>query len=82
LTPHVVTTFSLTKLPGATLLGMPMPRTITHPASTPTLSAARAHFGLSPRKKTLLVTGGSQGSVSINSTVQAVVEDILAAGWR
>ena len=82
LTRHVVTTFSLTKLPRATLLGMPMPRAITHPRSTPTLSVARKHFGLSPRKKTLLVTGGSQGSVSVNSTVQAVVGDILAAGWQ
>ena len=82
LTPHVVTTFSLTKLPGATLLGMPMPRSITHPDSSPTLASARTHFGLSPRRKTLLVTGGSQGSVSVNSTVQAVVGDILAAGWQ
>lgn len=82
LTSHVVTTFSLTKLPGARLLGMPMARRITHPKSPPTLSSAREHFGLSPRKKTLVVTGGSQGSVAINSTVQAVVGDILAAGWQ
>lgn len=31
LTRHVVTTFSLTRLPHARLLGMPMPRSITHP---------------------------------------------------
>ncbi len=82
LTPHVVTTFSLTKLPGAQLLGMPMLRSITHPQTIPTMSGARQHFGLLPRKKTLVVTGGSQGSVTINSTVQAVVGEILAAGWQ
>ena len=82
LTPHVVTTFSLTKLPGARLLGMPMFRSITHPRTAPTMSSARQHFGLSPRKKTLVVTGGSQGSVTVNSTVQSVVEDILATGWQ
>lgn len=82
LTPHVATTFSLTKLPGAQLLGMPMLRSITHPNSRPTMTMARQHFGLSPRKRTLVVTGGSQGSVTVNSTVQAVVEDILATGWQ
>ena len=82
LTHYVVTTFSLTKLPRARLLGMPMPRSITHPESTPTVSEARSHFGLSPRKKTLVVTGGSQGSVSINSTVHDVVSDVLKGGWQ
>lgn len=82
LTSHVVTTFSLTKLPHARVLGMPMPRAITHPSRRLSASEARAHFGLSPRKKTLLVTGGSQGSASINATVQSVVEDIVDAGWQ
>lgn len=82
LTQHVVTTFSLTKLPGANLLGMPMARSITHPEARRSPSVARQHFGLSPRKKTLLVTGGSQGSVTLNSTIEAVVEDIVAAGWQ
>lgn len=82
LTPHVVTTFSLTKLPRARLLGMPMPRSITHPKTPPKPSLAREHFGLSPRKKTLLVTGGSQGSVTINSTLDAVVDDIVSTGWQ
>lgn len=82
LTRHVVTTFSLTQLPGASLLGMPMSRSITHPQKRPTPSASRTHFGLSPRKKTLVVTGGSQGSVTINSTIDAVVDDVLSAGWQ
>jgi len=69
-------------LPRARLLGIPMPRSITHPESTPTVSEARSHFGLSPRKKTLVVTGGSQGSVSINSTVHDVVSDVLKGGWQ
>jgi UDP-N-acetylglucosamine--N-acetylmuramyl-(pentapeptide) pyrophosphoryl-undecaprenol N-acetylglucosamine transferase len=82
LTKHVVTTFSLTKLPGASLLGMPMSRAITHPERRPTPSPSRTHFGLAARKKTLVVTGGSQGSVTINSTIDSVVDDVLRAGWQ
>mgnify|MGYP001027582732 CR=1 FL=1 len=82
LTRHVVTTFSMTNLPGAKLLGMPMARAITHPTTRTSVSDARKHFGLSARKKTLVVTGGSQGSVTINSTIEAVAADLLAAGWQ
>ena len=82
LTRYVVTTFSRTPLPHARVLGMPMPRSISHPDSPPRVSAARQHFGLSPRTKTLLVTGGSQGSVAINSTLEAVVDDVVASGWQ
>jgi len=82
LTPFVVTTFSRTKLPGSRLLGMPLNRSITHPEKKPGVMAARQHFGLAPRTKTVLVTGGSQGSVTINSTVERVVEQILELGWQ
>jgi UDP-N-acetylglucosamine--N-acetylmuramyl-(pentapeptide) pyrophosphoryl-undecaprenol N-acetylglucosamine transferase len=82
LTRYVVTTFSLTRLPHARLLGMPMSRSITDPALRTNASAARKHLGLKPRTKTLVVTGGSQGSVTLNSTVESVAEDILALGWQ
>lgn len=82
LTPYVVTTFSLTRLPHARLLGMPMARAITAPTEKVTVGAARSHFGLKPRVKTLLVTGGSQGAVTLNSTIEIVAQDILALGWQ
>jgi len=82
LTRRVVTTFSLTRLKGSTLLGMPMARAITHPGTRPTASSARRELGLSPRKKTLLVTGGSQGAHTLNSCLEAVARDVLATGWQ
>lgn len=44
----------------------------------------RGSLGLDPAKKTLLVTGGSQGAVSINRTVLRAVKDHAAAfdGWQ
>jgi len=81
-TPYVVTTFSRTRLPGAELLGMPMNRLITHPEKKVGALAARKHFGLAGQTKTLLVTGGSQGSVTMNGTVGMVVPEILALGWQ
>jgi len=81
-TRYIVTTFSQTRLPHARLLGMPMARSITHPVSKISVAAARKHFGLDTGKKTLLVTGGSQGSVTINKTTEAVVSEVLALGWQ
>jgi UDP-N-acetylglucosamine--N-acetylmuramyl-(pentapeptide) pyrophosphoryl-undecaprenol N-acetylglucosamine transferase len=82
LTRFVVTTFSRTRLPHARLLGMPMDRRITHPAKPLSAAQARTYFGLKPRTKTLLVTGGSQGSVTLNSTVDLVAAEIVAMGWQ
>jgi len=82
LTRHVAVAFSRTRLPNARVIGMPMPRGITHPPSALTASKARTSFGLKARSKTLLVTGGSQGAVLINDTVSEVVEDVLAMGWQ
>lgn len=81
-TRYTAVAFSRTRIPHARVLGMPMSRAITHPVRKQSVSEARTEWGLSPRKKTLLVTGGSQGSVTINSTVTAVVDDILALGWQ
>ena len=43
---------------------------------------ARAHFGLDPDRKTLLVTGGSQGAKQINDTIRASGQAIVDAGWQ
>lgn len=82
LTQFVVTTFSHTPLPNAIVLGMPLARSITHPETAPTASAARTAFGLKPGKKTLLVTGGSQGAQTLNRVLAEVIPDILALGWQ
>jgi UDP-N-acetylglucosamine--N-acetylmuramyl-(pentapeptide) pyrophosphoryl-undecaprenol N-acetylglucosamine transferase len=82
LSPHVATTFASTDLPGAKRIGMPLSRSITHPELTPSPADARAHFGLSPQKKTLVITGGSQGARSINATIDAGLADLLATGWQ
>lgn len=82
LTTFSAVAFSKTRIPHARVIGMPMARSITHPVGSPSVSEARSALGLSPRKKTLLVTGGSQGSTTINSTVVAVVEDVLSLGWQ
>jgi len=82
LTTFTAVAFSRTKIPHCRVIGMPMARGITHPVGSPTVTEARKALGLNPRKKTLLVTGGSQGSVTINSTVLAVADDVLALGWQ
>ncbi len=74
----VGTTFPETVMRGGTLVGMPMSRSITHPTVTP--AEARAEFGLDPDRPTLLVSGGSQGAVSINTAVDGARDRILAAG--
>ncbi len=42
----------------------------------PTRAQAAADFGLDPEKKTLLVTGGSQGALGLNRLVAAAVPDL------
>lgn len=74
----VGTTFPETVLPGGRLIGMPMRRSITAPELG--RAAARAHFGLDPDRPTLLVSGGSQGALSINRALMQAVPDLLGAG--
>jgi UDP-N-acetylglucosamine--N-acetylmuramyl-(pentapeptide) pyrophosphoryl-undecaprenol N-acetylglucosamine transferase len=42
----------------------------------------RAEFGLSKDKAVLLITGGSQGSLAINSVVSSIVSVLLEQGWQ
>lgn len=71
-------TFPGTELPGSKLIGMPMSRSITHATTTP--QEARRSFGLDPDKRTLLVSGGSQGALAINEAVAEAAERFLTAG--
>ena len=81
-TPHVLTAFPTPALPRAEVIGMPMSRAMTHPDSKVAAGLARQHFGLNPRKKTLVVTGGSQGAQHINATVVTLAPTVIDAGWQ
>ena len=74
----VGTTFPETTMRGGRLVGMPMRRSITDPELT--RAEARTSFGLDPDRPTLLVSGGSQGALSINRALSEARDDILAAG--
>lgn len=74
----VGTTFD-TAMPGNPVkVGMPMDRRITHPSVT--AAEARREFELDPERPTLLVSGGSQGAVAVNTAVLEARDEILAAG--
>jgi UDP-N-acetylglucosamine--N-acetylmuramyl-(pentapeptide) pyrophosphoryl-undecaprenol N-acetylglucosamine transferase len=63
-----------------TVTGCPIRSQIIHDDR----AAARAHFRLSQRRKTLLITGASQGAQSINVAVLALLDrlDALADSWQ
>lgn len=59
---------------GQTILtGYPLREAVTKA----TRDAAITHFGLSPDRKTILITGGSRGARSINMAVENIVPDLL-----
>jgi UDP-N-acetylglucosamine--N-acetylmuramyl-(pentapeptide) pyrophosphoryl-undecaprenol N-acetylglucosamine transferase len=81
-TEFVGVAFEGTKLPHAQFVGMPLRlevETLDRAALRP---EALAFFGFSAEKPVLLVTGGSQGARSINTTIGASVSTILDAGWQ
>jgi UDP-N-acetylglucosamine--N-acetylmuramyl-(pentapeptide) pyrophosphoryl-undecaprenol N-acetylglucosamine transferase len=82
LTRFVGTAFASARLPHSRFVGMPLRREIETLDRRAGRSAALEHFGLDPRKPTLLVTGGSQGAKRINDTVFASAAAILGAGWQ
>lgn len=79
-TRYVATTFSLTKLPHARLLGMPLRREITTLDRAALRDEALAHYGLRGDLPTLLVTGGSLGAQRLNEAFAAAAGDLRAAG--
>jgi UDP-N-acetylglucosamine--N-acetylmuramyl-(pentapeptide) pyrophosphoryl-undecaprenol N-acetylglucosamine transferase len=82
LTPFVGTAFRSARLPHARFVGMPLRREIESLDRPAERREALAHFGLSPARPTLLVTGGSQGATHINETVNAAAATIIGAGWQ
>lgn len=49
---------------------------------TATREQGIAEFGLSPERKTLLITGGSRGARSVNLAIEAILPDLLADGLQ
>ena len=69
-----------TKLPHATLIGIPIRREIATLDRLAMSDKARVHFGLRPALPVLLVTGGSQGAASLNRAVLASAPSLLSSG--
>ncbi len=67
-------------LNGALHVGMPLRPAIVGRDRAATRSAARAHFGLDPDRRTLLVFGGSLGAQRLNQTMSAAADAVRAAG--
>ncbi|NLF05612.1 MAG: undecaprenyldiphospho-muramoylpentapeptide beta-N-acetylglucosaminyltransferase [Actinomycetales bacterium] len=82
----VAVTFSQTRLPGAVLTGLPLRPAIADLVAARESDAAgeraraRATLGLAPDRRTVLVTGGSLGAVSINRSAAAAGEALVASG--
>lgn len=71
-------TFAETQIRGATMVGMPMARSIVQPVVSQ--GEARDRFGLDRDRPTLLVSGGSQGALAVNQAVLDARDELLAAG--
>jgi len=80
LTTHVFTGHPDTKLRNGKYLGLPIRRQIAELDRFALGDKARAHFGLRPDLPVLLVTGGSQGAVSLNRALAGAVSAITSAG--
>ncbi|MBB2890600.1 undecaprenyldiphospho-muramoylpentapeptide beta-N-acetylglucosaminyltransferase [Flexivirga oryzae] len=78
--PYVATAFSVTKLPHAQAIGMPLRREITRLDRDALRPEAVERFGLNPDLPTVLVTGGSSGAVRVNEPVAASAAAFRDAG--
>ncbi|HEX4189760.1 MAG TPA: undecaprenyldiphospho-muramoylpentapeptide beta-N-acetylglucosaminyltransferase [Marmoricola sp.] len=79
-TDFVATSFPGTRLPHAVLTGLPIRQMIATLDRAAHRDEARAFFGLDAGAPTLLVTGGSQGALRINTSVLAAADALAAAG--
>jgi UDP-N-acetylglucosamine--N-acetylmuramyl-(pentapeptide) pyrophosphoryl-undecaprenol N-acetylglucosamine transferase len=80
LTSHVYTSFPKTTLPHAQCIGLPMRKAITDLDRDELQREARLGFALQPELPTLLVSGGSQGALRINTAVAGALPELLAHG--
>lgn len=82
----VAVTFASTRLPGAVLTGLPLRPAIAELLARREADAAgerrraRETLGLDPQRRTVLVTGGSLGALSINRAAAAAGAGIVASG--
>jgi len=83
-TPFVGVTFAGTPIANARVTGMPLRPEIVGLreaiGQVGARGAARAHFGLSPERRTLLVTGGSLGARALNRGISGSAREIVASG--
>ncbi|WP_298459788.1 undecaprenyldiphospho-muramoylpentapeptide beta-N-acetylglucosaminyltransferase [uncultured Cellulomonas sp.] len=83
---QVGVTFPGTPLPGAQVVGMPLRAAVAGLVERRSADAAgtrrdaAAALGLDADRRTVLVTGGSSGAVSLNAAVAAVAADLLVTG--
>lgn len=82
LTRHVGLTFSNTHLRHGRVVGMPLRREIESLDRRASRAEGLAEFGLDPDRPVLLVTGGSSGARSINTTVNRSATAIVDASWQ
>lgn len=82
----VAVTFAQTRLPGAVLTGLPLRPAIAGLVAEREMdeagarASARAALGLDPDRRTVLVTGGSLGAVSINRAAAEAGRHLVDAG--
>lgn len=69
-----------TGLPGSTIVGMPIRRSLAELDRPALREAGLAHLGLQDGYRTLLVYGGSQGARTINNAVLAAAPRLHGAG--
>ena len=81
-TAFVGVAFSGTKIRGGAFVGMPLRREIEQLDRFAARREGIRTFGLDETRPTLLVTGGSSGAKSINSTISRSITLILGAGWQ
>ncbi|MGO2659906.1 UDP-N-acetylglucosamine--N-acetylmuramyl-(pentapeptide) pyrophosphoryl-undecaprenol N-acetylglucosamine transferase [Mycetocola reblochoni] len=81
-TPFVGVAFRGTPLRNARFVGMPLRPEITGLDRASVRGEAAAAFGLDPSRPVVLVTGGSLGARSVNSTVFTGRGDLMAAGYQ
>ena len=73
-------TFRSANMAHTEFVGMPLRSSIVALAEKKDAAGARKHFGLRPDQFTLLVTGGSLGARSINTTIESSRSLLAAAG--
>lgn len=81
-TSFVGVTFASTRIAHAHWVGMPLRPELLGTDSPGRRAAARAEFQLEENRPTLLVTGGSQGALSLNRAVTAAAPALIDAGWQ